>query len=79
MKILFFAQLQSVTGTAECDLPVRGPLRAGELWDLLEAAFPGLSRWQPGTRIACNMAYAGESAEFHDSDEIALIPPVSGG
>jgi len=79
VKILFFAQLQSVTGTTECDLAVRRPLRARELWELLEAAFPGVSRWQASTRIACNMAYAGEGTVFHDADEIALIPPVSGG
>ena len=79
MKILFFAQLQSVTGTTECDLAVGRPLRAGELWELLETAFPGVSRWEASTRIACNRAYAGEGKVFHDSDEIALIPPVSGG
>jgi molybdopterin converting factor small subunit len=79
MKILFFAQLQSVTGTPEWDLAVQGPRRAREIWQQLEAAFPGLSRWQASTRIARNMAYACEGAEFHDTDEIALIPPVSGG
>ena len=79
MKVLFFAQLQAVTGTAECDLALRGPVRERDLWELLETAFPGLSRWQASTRIARNMAYADEGAEFVDTDEIALIPPVSGG
>ena len=79
MKIRFFAQLEAVTGTAEYDLAVSHPLRAGELWEKLETIFPGLAEWRGSTRLACNRTYAGAEARFSDADEIALIPPVSGG
>ncbi len=79
MKIKFFAQLKSVTGTGECDLPVRGTLHAAQLWELLVSQYPGLSQWRDVTRVAKNFSYTDEKAEFADTDEVALIPPVSGG
>ncbi len=79
MKVKFFAQLRTVTGLDECDLAVREPLNAEQLWKLLDSKFPGLSRWQAATRIARNMTYVDEGTHLHDGDEIALIPPVSGG
>lgn len=79
MRVLFFAQLKDVTGCAETELGVAGPADADELWRQLAGRFPGLSRLRSSVRLARNCEYAGPDARFADADEVALIPPVSGG
>lgn len=79
MKILFFAQARQATLCSELDLPVEAPLSAPELWSLLETRFPSLKPLRRSTRLARNCIYASPDEIFHDPDEVALIPPVSGG
>jgi len=76
MKVKFFAHLQSAAGCEELALSASGGVTGDELWRLLEEKIPGFGRY---TRIARNFVYAEPDAVFHAGDEIALIPPVSGG
>lgn len=78
MKVLFFAQLRDAAGTAEAEVGV-DQVDAAQLWDLLLARWPGLVRHRAGTRLARNGAYAVAGDIFGADDEVALIPPVSGG
>jgi molybdopterin converting factor subunit 1 len=78
MKVLFFAQLREVTGTAEAEVAADGVDAAG-LWEILAGRWPGLSAHRGNTRLARNGAYAAEGEIFAEGDEVALIPPVSGG
>jgi molybdopterin converting factor small subunit len=41
--------------------------------------FPALANHQKNVRIARNWEYADSKTVYADEDEIALIPPVSGG
>lgn len=79
MKILFFAQARQATLCSEFDLPVSAPLDTAELWNRLETRFPSLKPLRRSTRLARNCVYASPDEIFHDPDEVALIPPVSGG
>jgi molybdopterin converting factor subunit 1 len=78
MRILFFAQLREVCGVAEADLAADG-MEAAALWEVLVARWPGLAAQQGNVRLARNGVYAGEGEIFAEGDEVALIPPVSGG
>lgn len=78
MRILFFAQLREVCGVAEAELAVDGVEAAG-LWEMLVARWPGLAAQRVSVRLARNGVYAGEGEIFLEGDEVALIPPVSGG
>jgi molybdopterin synthase sulfur carrier subunit len=79
MRILLFAQLKDVAGQAEFELLLGEPVDAEGLWQRLLAARPGLARFRPSVRLARNGEYAAPDARFSDRDEVALIPPVSGG
>lgn len=78
MRILFFAHLKDAAGCAEMDLAGDG-LDADGLWCKLIAAHPALAPFRPGVRLARNGEYAASDTRFSDTDEVALIPPVSGG
>jgi molybdopterin converting factor subunit 1 len=77
MRVLFFAQLKDATG---CDSLELAPVaNAPQLWQVLIEKFPALAGHQKNVRLARNWEYADAETEFADTDEVALIPPVSGG
>lgn len=78
MRILFFAHLKDITHCAEMNLP-GGDMDTDDLWCKLIEAHPGLGTFRASVRLAKNSEYVGRDARFADTDEIALIPPVSGG
>lgn len=79
MRILFFAQLKEVTGCAEICLAPTAPFTTQALWAALLERFPGLGIHRPHIRLARNWEYAGADTLYRDDDEVALLPPVSGG
>jgi molybdopterin converting factor subunit 1 len=78
MRVLFFAQLKDATGcdSAELVLPVAN---TEQLWRELLKKFPKLAAHRANVRLARNWEYAVPDMKFSDTDEVALIPPVSGG
>lgn len=78
MRILFFAHLRSITGCADLDLPA-DDLDTNQLWERLASVHPGLARFRSSVRLARNAEFVGPDARFLAGDEVALIPPVSGG
>jgi molybdopterin converting factor small subunit len=82
MRILFLAHLKDATHCAEMTLSCGGEgvvVDADWLWRRLIEAHPGLARHRSAVRLARNAEYAGPEERFHDADEVALLPPVSGG
>jgi len=78
MKILFFAQAADAAGVREWHLPLESG-DTGRLWNELLAAFPRLAPMKASIRLARNGEYAAADERFESGDEVALIPPVSGG
>ena len=79
MRVLFFAQLKDATGCDSIELALPSPLYGEQLWDLLLKKFPALVNHRKNVRLARNWEYAGIETQFTNADEVALIPPVSGG
>ena len=79
MRVLFFAHLKDVTGCDALDLAAAAPLSAEQLWSELLRRFPALAAHRANIRLARNWEYAAPAATFGLNDEVALIPPVSGG
>ncbi len=78
MRILFCAHLKDVTGCAETELRL-GEVDSDGLWRQLLTLQPGLAPFRGNIRLARNLEFAGFDTRFNDDDEVALIPPVSGG
>ena len=78
MRILFFAQLKDITGCNEVEWAVPD-LDGHGLWRRLVTTYPELAPLRGHVRLARNWEYVDLDTRFHDTDEVALIPPVSGG
>jgi molybdopterin converting factor small subunit len=68
-----------VTGRTEVEWKLDRSLDADGLWARLSAEYPGLDRFRDTVRLAKNCEYADAATRFDNGDEVALIPPVSGG
>ncbi len=79
MRVLFFAQLKDATGCDSVELALPSPVNAERLWAELLKQFPKLAPHRPAVRLARNGEYAAPDTPLAGADEIALIPPVSGG
>ncbi len=79
MRVLFFAQIRDFTGRADSELPIDRAIRPDELWHALNERFPGIEKFRSSTRLARNAAFSAPDEQFEPGDEIALLPPVSGG
>ena len=73
-----FAILREVS-TDRCDLDLADGATVEAAWDALAARFPGLAPHRPYVRAARNAAYAAWDVPLADGDEVAFLPPVSGG
>jgi molybdopterin converting factor subunit 1 len=78
MRVLFFAQLKDATGCADLEL-ASPPANVEQLWTELLGKFPALAAHRNNVRLARNWEYADAETKFANEDEVALIPPVSGG
>ncbi len=72
VTVRLFAGLRERAGTARVELD--GVTRVGDVWAKL-----GLGDEPGGLLYAVNREYAGPDDALHDGDEVAVIPPVSGG
>jgi molybdopterin synthase catalytic subunit len=79
MKILYFAHVAKTLGRREDELSCPAPVTAEVLWEKLLVLRPGLAQYRSSIHLARNSEYAEAQAMFADADEVALIPPVSGG
>lgn len=75
----YFAHAREPAGCADEALQLPAQLSALALRALLLARHPKLERVLPSCRIAHNLEFAGQTLMLADGDELALIPPVSGG
>ncbi len=79
VRVLFFGQIKEITGTFEEVVEV---LEGGDLRGLFESyagRFPRLEAMRHAVVLARNQEFADPSALLSDGDEVAFLPPVSGG
>jgi molybdopterin converting factor subunit 1 len=78
ISVRFFALYRERAGTSQVDMDMEEGATPAVLLVQLQSAFPTLSPIKSAL-IAVNSEYADLNAPLHEGDELALIPPVSGG
>jgi molybdopterin synthase catalytic subunit len=79
IRVRVFASVREILGRPEIALEVPEGATAGSVLDRLSADYPRLQRLAPVLRLAVNREYAESGRVLAAGDEIALLPPVSGG
>jgi molybdopterin synthase catalytic subunit len=74
VTVRLFAGLRERAGTGRQDLELHDGAGVEDVWPAL-----GLGEEPPGVVYAVNRAYVERDRALEDGDEVALIPPVSGG
>ena len=79
LTIKLFATLRERARAAELSREFPEGTTVGEIWNRLLAEFPALGGHHDGVAFAVNQEYVREDYRPGNDDEVAFIPPVSGG
>ena len=79
IRVLFFSIARSASGMAETMIQCTEPMDEIGLWNYLLSAHPGLTSIRDQIRLTRNGEFALSDELFKPGDEVAMIPPVSGG
>lgn len=74
-----FARLRELVGRSEWRCDVTGPATIADVWTALVAAFPDAAAMTRSVSAARNAEFASMTTPVADGDEVAFLPPVSGG
>lgn len=77
LTIHLFAAYREAVGSRQVKLQVHPEATVAEVWQALQAQYPGLRTPRPAAAV--NEDYATLDTVVHDGDDIAFLPPVSGG
>ena len=79
INVRYFAIIREIVGRSGERRSTPEGTTAGDVFDALAGEFPRLQRMKPVTMLMVNKAYVTQDHALSDGDEVALIPPVSGG
>jgi molybdopterin synthase sulfur carrier subunit len=77
VTIRLFARLRDLAGSGELTRDIPGPATAHTVWRSL--TIPSLGEYERTLSVAINAEYSRMAAAVQDGDEVAFLPPVSGG
>jgi molybdopterin synthase catalytic subunit len=79
VKVLFFGMLKDVVGRSEEHIEVAHGACVESVFTHYARDFPRLTELESSIVLACNHEFCDRSAAVREGDEIAFLPPVSGG
>src|ERR1700730_18530289 len=79
VRVLFFGQLKDIAGISQEDAELSEGARVEDLYERYSRRFPRLSEFRPSVAASVNQEYAEWRASLAPGDEVAFLPPASGG
>ena len=79
VNVRLFARLRDLAGTGELVQEVSSPATVASVWRSLVDRMPELRDYERTMSVAVNADYSRMSAAVNEGDEVAFLPPVSGG
>ena len=79
LTVRYFASLKQSTGCTRETLEIADGADVATLWRELEGRHPALAGLGFRPLVACDLTYADWDRALADVDEVAFLPPVSGG
>ena len=79
VRVLFFGQLKDIVGLAQDEADLSDGARVEDLFERYGRRFPKLAEFRPSIAASVNQEYAGWRESLSAGDEVAFLPPVSGG
>ena len=79
VTVRLFARLREIVGAPEISRDVEPGATVGSVWGDLVRERPELAGYQQSISSAVNADYARMDRVLRDGDEVAFLPPVSGG
>ena len=79
VTVRLFARLRDVAGASELARDLPSGATIGDVWRQLARAFPEFAGYERSIASAINADYARMDQVIGEGDEIAFLPPVSGG
>lgn len=79
VRVLFFGQLKEIVGTDQDETELSEGARVEDLFERYGRRFPKLAEFRSSIAASVNREYAEWRAPLRSGDEVAFLPPVSGG
>ena len=79
VKVLFFGRLKDVVAQSEESLDLNDVSTIEQLFALYSERIPELAKYRSSVVASRNQEFAAWDTQLHSGDEVAFLPPVSGG
>jgi molybdopterin synthase sulfur carrier subunit len=79
VKVLFFGRLKELAGQAEDSIESAEATTIERLFALYAARYPELAKYRSSVVASRNQEFAAWDTPLRTGDEVAFLPPVSGG
>ena len=79
IRVLFFASLSQEIGQSNLEIHLSDNATVSDALATLSRDYPPISKYCSRLATAVNLDYVGPEHHLCDNDELAVIPPVSGG
>jgi molybdopterin converting factor subunit 1 len=79
VNIKYFSVCHEMLGRHEEDMELPEGSVVMDILKILEDEWPEIAEYYEVMQISVNWEYANETTALSDGDEVALIPPVTGG
>ena len=79
VTVRLFAKLRDIAGAGELSRDAPAGATVADVWRGLVTDFPDMARYESSMSSAVNAEYARMGTAVAEGDEIAFLPPVSGG